>query len=357
MRFGNRDVVDVAIRDITSKKPVVFLDSLKMSSTDFAGQTVYAYGGRGNPKRIGWDASREVKFSCEDGLISPESLALLLGSDVVTGVQYVPVTEALTVVTDNTGVITVTAGATTAGNITFTVNGSAKVVAVAVGDSKLVVADKIKTAFDLLGYATNLDAAGTDPVLTFKLNAATLATLTFTDTGATSAVATTSVNTVSVTTTKTPYVSDLATYPVTVNASVDGSSIGTELTAGSPVNTAEYSIVGNVVTVNATTYHAGDRFIVTYYTATTVKNKRVKVTADQFPKTFELTGYTLWRSEDGVDYPCRVTIPKAKLLPAFQMQGKNEGDPSTFKFDFEVLKDSSSQDMVIYDIDEDDALE
>ena len=99
-RYGIRDIVDVEIVDITTKKPILFLESLKTSSTEVGAAVVVARGGRGNPRRIVWEGDKDVTFNCEDCMISPTALSLLLGSTLVTGVAKVPVVEILTSASD-----------------------------------------------------------------------------------------------------------------------------------------------------------------------------------------------------------------------------------------------------------------
>ena len=100
-RYGIRDILDVTILDYTTKKPVMYLTSLKSSNLESKSETVYARGGRGNPKLIGWDSSRDETFKFQDALISPEGLALLFGSTLSEGALTVTKTETLVVNEDN----------------------------------------------------------------------------------------------------------------------------------------------------------------------------------------------------------------------------------------------------------------
>ena len=53
-KFGAKEVMDVIFYDIATNKPVLFLDTLKTSSIETTAQEVYARGGKGNSKLIGW---------------------------------------------------------------------------------------------------------------------------------------------------------------------------------------------------------------------------------------------------------------------------------------------------------------
>lgn len=69
-RFGIREVANVVFRAKTKQKlgnktfyrdePVLYFDTLKTSSLEGAATTVYAQGGRGNPRLIGWDGEEKV---------------------------------------------------------------------------------------------------------------------------------------------------------------------------------------------------------------------------------------------------------------------------------------------------------
>lgn len=93
MRFGIREVADVIFRTLsemiiggqtfTVGEPVLYFESLKASTLTGSANTVFATGGRGANKLIGWDGDKEIVFTIEDALISQESFAILSGADLV----------------------------------------------------------------------------------------------------------------------------------------------------------------------------------------------------------------------------------------------------------------------------------
>lgn len=93
MNFGVREVANVTFRTLAALtigsqsfvagEPVLYFDSLKASTLTGSANTVFATGGRGNNKLIGWDGDKEIVFTIEDALISPESFAILSGADLV----------------------------------------------------------------------------------------------------------------------------------------------------------------------------------------------------------------------------------------------------------------------------------
>ncbi|MEI7025777.1 hypothetical protein [Paenibacillus sp. y28] len=102
MRYGTREICNVVLKDVVTKEPVVYLESLTTSSLESKATTVYARGGRGNPKLIGWDSEKEISMKMEDALISKASLGLLVGDSFKESSRPVHKKEVLRVV-DNAG--------------------------------------------------------------------------------------------------------------------------------------------------------------------------------------------------------------------------------------------------------------
>lgn len=70
MRWGVREICDVVFKPLSSVdignqhfdagQPVLYLDTAKTSSLEGASTTVYAQGGKGNPRLIGWDGEQAI---------------------------------------------------------------------------------------------------------------------------------------------------------------------------------------------------------------------------------------------------------------------------------------------------------
>lgn len=100
MRFGIREICDVVFRakakmtlggkTFYKNEPVIYFDTLKTSNLEGASTTVYAQGGRGNTRLIAWEGERTLTFNMEDALISPESLSILAGADLVSATAAKP---------------------------------------------------------------------------------------------------------------------------------------------------------------------------------------------------------------------------------------------------------------------------
>ena len=87
-RYGIKEVADVTFYEInpdgTAGKPVLYLDTLKMSTIEQTAEQTDARGGKGNPKLITWDYGKEINVTIEDALFSPKSMAIMLGDGSVT---------------------------------------------------------------------------------------------------------------------------------------------------------------------------------------------------------------------------------------------------------------------------------
>lgn len=93
-KYGIREICDVVFKakgekqyigskQFTTGQPVIYFDSLKTSSLEGAATTVYATGGKGNPRLVAWDGERTLTFNMEDALISPMGLAILAGAGLI----------------------------------------------------------------------------------------------------------------------------------------------------------------------------------------------------------------------------------------------------------------------------------
>lgn len=87
-RYGIKEVADVTFYEIdkdTAKrgKPVLYLDTLKVSTIEQTAETTDARGGKGNPKLISWDYGKEINVTLEDALFSSKSMAIMFGNGSV----------------------------------------------------------------------------------------------------------------------------------------------------------------------------------------------------------------------------------------------------------------------------------
>lgn len=85
-RYGIKEVADVTFYKInddgTAGAPVLYLDTLKVSTIEQTAENTSARGGKGNPELIMWDYGKEITVTLEDALFSAKSMAMMYGVDM-----------------------------------------------------------------------------------------------------------------------------------------------------------------------------------------------------------------------------------------------------------------------------------
>ena len=91
-RYGIKEVADVTFYKLDDNGiptyPVLFLDTLKVSTIEQTAETTDARGGKGNAKLISWDYNKEINVTLEDALFSAKSLAIMFGDGNVRDYSY-----------------------------------------------------------------------------------------------------------------------------------------------------------------------------------------------------------------------------------------------------------------------------
>lgn len=85
-QYGIKEVADVTLYSIELDEnddeiyvPVLYLDTLKISSVEETAEQTSARGGLGNPELIIWDYGKEITVTLEDALYSPASQGMTWG--------------------------------------------------------------------------------------------------------------------------------------------------------------------------------------------------------------------------------------------------------------------------------------
>ena len=82
-KYGIKEVADVTFYKLDNAGvpmyPVLYLDTLKVSTIEQTAETTDARGGKGNGKLISWDYNKEINVTLEDALFSAKSLAIMFG--------------------------------------------------------------------------------------------------------------------------------------------------------------------------------------------------------------------------------------------------------------------------------------
>lgn len=308
MKLGVREICEVVFKAKTAQKignkvfyknePVIYFDTLKTSSLEGQSTTVYATGGRGNARLMGWDGERTVTFTMEDALISPEGMSILMGAGLVQGQSEKPVIVHTTERTDNW---------------TLTGSGDSQVLSVTL--THLPYIGKIPKVGTGQNADTNTLLAGVDNDQDYIYIMAVQD-------------------------------DDIISEPfIPSEVSVaKGSADGTFVieckkkgTSGSSSGDSDDQIRQNDFSVfekNKTTV------LVDYYVAHESTDAfEVTIRPDQFGCNFYVEASTLFRDTNGVDLPAEFIIPNAKVQSNFTFSMASSGDPSTFTFTMDAFPD------------------
>jgi hypothetical protein len=83
-RYGIKEVADVTFYELNGTrpgKPVLYLDTLKVSTVEQTAEAAEARGGKGNTALMAWDYGKEITVNLEDALFSTKSLEMMFGTE------------------------------------------------------------------------------------------------------------------------------------------------------------------------------------------------------------------------------------------------------------------------------------
>lgn len=292
-RYGIKEVADVTFYEInadgTAGKPVLFLDTLKVSTIEQTAEQVDARGGKGNPKLITWDYGKEINVTIEDALFSPKSMAIMLGDGVVTQGTGSKIRKTAVIRMGNAA------------------NGKVKMI------NDYVTADIYDAIEGSKRVKLYLGGESVAPAGEVKINGQLL----FTD-GTSNAVL----------------------------YDEDGTVLDSTFTES---DLKDLYTLGWSVPENSN--YDGHKFMFTYWVQATTKT--ITVSGDTFPGTYYIQGDTYSRSDvTGKDQFFQFIIPKAKMSAENTITLEAEGDPATFSMNLTVLRPESGDMMklVQYDL-------
>lgn len=81
-RYGIKEVADVTFYELNEGKPgapVLYLDTLKISTVEQTAEAAEVKGGKGNTSLMAWDYGKEITLNLEDALFSKRSLETIYG--------------------------------------------------------------------------------------------------------------------------------------------------------------------------------------------------------------------------------------------------------------------------------------
>ena len=93
--FANREVCDLIFEDYATKTPFLNMDYANVSTTEITGESVFAYGGKGHPKRVAFSGERGGTLTIETQMQSFKLYQLLTGGDMSKSAKFM-VREELT---------------------------------------------------------------------------------------------------------------------------------------------------------------------------------------------------------------------------------------------------------------------
>lgn len=317
-KFGVREVVDITFKaradmqigntQFEKGEPVFMFDSAKTSTLESTTTTVYAQGGRGNPRLIAWEGDKTVTFTFEDALISAQSFAMLSGANLIENSRVaMHQQKRVEVVQREVQLDDKTAATVPVLDLTGLIPENGQVISAA--DEKLVD-ETGHFLYEGRGniYVMELDADG-QITRRFKVNQG----------GALKAQP--SVPTLSV------IAKSKQGQPTTMNVTETF-----QLVSAIAGSTDTEAITGT----NA--LDAGKIYMVDYYVLQ--PGSSMTVTAGKFAGTYLIEANTLFRRQaDGRDYPAQFTIPNGKISSAFTFTMAPTGDPSTFPFTVDAFPD------------------
>lgn len=98
--MANREVCDLIFVDYATKKPFMNLDFANVSTTELTGESVFAYGGKGHPKRVQFAGEKGGTLTIETQIQTVKLWQLITGGEVSKSAKFVTRIET---VVDNTG--------------------------------------------------------------------------------------------------------------------------------------------------------------------------------------------------------------------------------------------------------------
>ena len=299
MRFGVREICDVVFKPLSSVdignqhfdpyQPVLYIDTAKTSSLEGASTTVYAQGGKGNPRLIGWDGEKTITFTVEDALMSPTSFAMLSGAGVIKGTGELDSDDAEKVYVHTFYDLTVEKDGE--GNFVAKLTDEER-------DGATLVVTKEAPVYPIL-----LDSAGAQKAY---LSAITDSEITVEG--------------------KVPE------NPKKVNTAkgeidASGRTIVFKLASDEP---GDDRLDGDI--------NVGDPVRIDCYTVYAQGAYEMQIDAETFAGYYYIEASTLFRDEaTGVDMAAEFIIPRGKIQSNFTFTMANSGDPSTFTFTIDAF--------------------
>lgn len=87
--MSNREVCDLIFVDYATKKPFLNVDFANVSTTELTGESVFAYGGKGHPKRVQFAGERGGTMTIETQIQTVKLWQLITGGEMSKSAKFV----------------------------------------------------------------------------------------------------------------------------------------------------------------------------------------------------------------------------------------------------------------------------
>ena len=87
--MANREVCDLIFVDYATKKPFLNLDFANVSTTELTGESVFAFGGKGHPKRVQFAGERGGTLTIETQMQTVKLWQLITGGETSKSAKFI----------------------------------------------------------------------------------------------------------------------------------------------------------------------------------------------------------------------------------------------------------------------------
>ena len=364
MKFGVREICDVVFRAKGVQKvgnrvfykdePIMYFDTLKTSSLEAASASVYATGGRGNPRLVAWDGDRTLTFNMEDALISAEGLQILSGAGLMEASTGTPIKVHATSQLSGNKVIVTTTGTPAVTTVQIilpeipywakaTASGTDTVTGKGINVTKSYNSSKHKWELTSSYVASTYYYKNEDYIYVMVLDEyGEVRTEPFIPKLSEGIVAVKWDETDKEWDELTSNLDQAEGYKITLYSTDD--VVETNKDAGTYTDHDSNSVIGRAPRFGDDIYDifiggGRDTVLVDYYVEKLMNTQQIDITADKFGGTYYIEGSTLFRTQQGLDMPAEFIIPNGKIQSNFTFSMAATGDPSTFTFTVDAMPD------------------
>ncbi len=150
-KMVNREVCDLIFVDYSTRKPFLNLDFANVTTTELTGESVFAYGGKGHPKRVQFAGERGGTMTIETQIQTARLWQLITGGEASKSAKFVTRVEAAV---DEAGTAITLVDTPVAGSVAVYADGDdcGQELACTVADKVVTLATPITGGSDVIVY-------------------------------------------------------------------------------------------------------------------------------------------------------------------------------------------------------------